>query len=345
MKPTLSRTFLLSLAVGFTLTVALVGQSNKPTGAKLADAANAFLATLPAELRTKATFTMDDPHREAWYFTPQQDKDRKYTRKGVPMELLNGDQKAAVLALAKAGLSAKGYEQATTIMSLEGILRDLEGDKGAMVRNPNWYFVSIFGEPSNTGTWGWRLEGHHLSLNMTLDKGEIIAATPMLFGANPAEVKAGDKKGLRTLPEIEDLAKDLIKSLTDEQQKTAKQAKQLPEIKENQAKADVGEMVGIAHAKLTADQQKTLGKLVEAYANRLATDAAAEELQRVKAAGLEKIHFAFAGDTTPGKGYTYRIHGPTFVVEFLNVQADGAKNPANHIHSAWRRLPTDFAKK
>ncbi|MBX3401087.1 MAG: DUF3500 domain-containing protein [Gemmataceae bacterium] len=342
----LRRPFMFAVALVAIAAVGLVGQSAKPTGAKLADAANAFLGTLPADLRSKAVFDWKDPHRTTWYFTPQQDNaTRTSTRKGVPLEKLNAGQKDALMQLLKAGLSAKGYDQATTIMSLEGILLELEGPKSAMVRNKDWYFVSIFGEPSATGLWAWRFEGHHMSINMTLDKGQVVAATPLMFGANPAEVKSGDKKGLRTLPEIEDLARDLVKSLSDDQRSSAKQAKALPEIKEKQADADVGSPVGVAAAKLTESQKKTLWNLIEAYANRIPSDAAAEELARVKSAGLEKVHFAYAGDPTPGKGYTYRVHGPTFVIEFLNMQADGAKNPANHIHSAWRRLPKDFEAK
>jgi Protein of unknown function (DUF3500) len=342
----LSRTLFFVVALAATAAVGLLGQSAKPTGAKIADAANLFLGTLPPDVRSQAMFGWKDPHRTTWYFTPQQDNaTRKSTRKGVPLEKLNAEQKDALMGLLKAGLSAKGYEQATTIMSLEGILLDLEGPRGAMVRNKDWYFVSVFGEPSSTGLWAWRFEGHHMSINMTLDKGQVVAATPMMFGANPAEVKSGAKKGLRTLPEIEDLARELVKGLSEDQRTVAMQAKALPEIKEKQADADVGEPIGLAAAKLTEAQRKTLWSLIEAYANRIPTDAAAEELDRVKVAGLDKVHFAYSGDTTPGKGYTYRVHGPTFVVEFLNLQADGAKNPANHIHSAWRRLPKDFEGK
>src|SRR5207248_10299893 len=122
--------------------------------------------------------------------------------------------------LLKAGTSPAGYTQATTIMSLEGILHELEKN-GANVRNPGWYFLTVFGTPSKTGRWGWRIEGHHLSLNFALDHGKITAATPAFFGANPAEVKAGDRKGLRTLPEVEDLARELIRSLTEEQRQVA----------------------------------------------------------------------------------------------------------------------------
>jgi hypothetical protein len=322
----------------------MVGQAAKPTATRMADASSKLLGSLNADQKKKASFAYNDPHRTTWYFTPQQDKEKKSTRKGLPLEEMTADQKASVLELLKVGLSAKGYEQATTIIGLESLLAELEGKTGAMVRNPNWYFVSIFGEPSNTGQWGWRLEGHHLSVNFTLDKGQVVSATPLLFGVNPAEIKQGPRKGQRTLPEIEDLAKALIKSLTPEQIKLAKQAKQLPEIKEKQSNADVGPMIGIPAEKLTADQQKTLTKLVEAYANRLPGDLSEVEMKRYTDAGPGKVTFAYAlEEDKPGQPYTYRVHGPTFVVEFLNIQADSAKNPANHIHSGWRSLPNDFA--
>jgi hypothetical protein len=340
-----ARPFLAAGVVAAAVGAALVAQSAKPSGAKMADAANAFLATLPPDLKKKATFPYDDPHRTAWFFTPQQDKQKNPTRKGVRLEELSAEQKAAALGMLRAGLSGMGFEQATTIMSLEGILADLEKG-GTNVRNPGWYFVSVFGEPSNTGKWGWRVEGHHLSVNVTLDKGEVVTATPTMFGANPAEVKAGPRKGLRTLPEVEDAAKELIGSLTAEQKKVAEQPKQLPEIKEKQPDAAVGEPVGLPAGKMNAAQRAVLWRLIEAYANRLPADVAADELRRVKEAGPDKVHFAYRlEEDKPGKPYTYRVHGPTFVVEFLNVQADSAKNPANHIHSAWRRLPIDFGLK
>ena len=342
----LLRLALVAVATSAVAAVALVANQAPPTGAAMADAANKFLAALTPEQKAKAAFAFDDPHRLKWYFTPQQDKQRNPTRKGVRLEELNAGQKDAALNLLRAGLSARGFDQAATIMSLEQILAELE-TKGAMVRNPQWYFVSVFGEPSNTGQWGWRVEGHHLSVNMTLDKGEIVSATPLLFAANPAEVKQGPKKGLRTLPETEAPARALIASLTEEQRKLALQPKAHPEIKEGQPTAGVGEPVGLPAAKLTDDQKATLRKLLEGYAHRLPADLAAAELKRVTDAGFDKVHFAYwRGDATKGATpYTYRVHGPTFVVEFLNVQRDSAGNPANHIHSGWRRLPVDLGVK
>ncbi|HEY3789569.1 MAG TPA: DUF3500 domain-containing protein [Urbifossiella sp.] len=343
-----ARSLLLALvAVGFA-SFALVGRPADATGTKMTAAAKDFLASLNDEQKTKAKYAFDDKKRLAWFFTPQQDKEKRFTRIGTRLEEMSAEQKAAALGLLKTGLSAKGFEQAKTIMSLEGILRDLEGSKGAMVRNPGWYFVSVFGDPSNTGSWSWRFEGHHMSVNYTLDKGEVVSATPLMFGANPAEVKGGERKGLRTLPSIEDQARALINSLKEEQIKVAKQPapegyEKVWEIKENNPRADVGAPIGITADKLTAAQWTNLMRVLQAYADRMPEDLAAVEMKRAKETDPAKMYFAYTGSTTPGEPYTYRIQAPEFVVEFLNVQADSAKNPANHIHSAWRRLPADFA--
>ena len=322
--------------------VALVGRTApETTGGRMKSAADAFLASLTPEQKKKAAFGFDDPHRTKWYFTPQQEK-RESTRKGLRLDAMTAEQKKAAMALLKSGLSERGYEQATTIVGMESLLHKLEGEKGAMVRNPEWYFVSVFGDPSATGKWGWRFEGHHLSVNYTLDKGEVVAGAPMLFGANPAEVKAGDKKGLRVLPGTEDHVRELVKSLSPEQDKAAKQAKHFPEIKEGQAMAGVGAPVGLTADKLSAEQKATLNKLLQSYTGRMPEELAAGQLKAVQETPDAKLYFAYSGSVKEGEPYTYRVQGPKFVVEFLNVQKDSAGNPANHIHSAWRRLPIDF---
>ena len=334
------------LALGFACVtglaaVALVARDERPAADQMTEAADQFLDSLSPELRKKAAFEFDDPHRTSWYFTPQQDRERNPTRKGVRLEELNEDQRKKALALLKAGTSANGFEQATTIMSLEGILRDVE-KKGAMVRNPDWYFVSVFGKPSKTGKWGWRIEGHHLAVSFTLDRGQVESPTPFFFGANPATVKAGPRAGLRTIPEVEDLARELIKSLDDDQRKVARQAKHFPEIAENTPAAKIAPPVGLVAGKMTDQQRDTLVKLMTAYTDRMPANVGAAELKAARDAGLDKVHFAYSGEPEPGKAYTYQVQGPTFVVQFLNIQNDGSGNPNNHIHSVWRRLPADF---
>lgn len=322
---------------------AWIGQGEPKTAAgRMEAAAQRWLQSLNAEQKSRALFAFDAPHRLRWYFTPQQDNQRRYTRKGLPLEEMTPEQKAVALQLLAAGLSRRGYEQALGILQLEGLLAELEGPKGAMVRNPGWYFVSVFGQPSSSGRWGWRFEGHHLSVNYTLDRGEVVSATPLLFGANPAEIKEGTKRGVRTLPEIEDHARALIRSLTPQQSQVARQEKHFPEILEGQPRAGIGRPVGIAASVLNEQQRQLLAALLQAYVGRMPEDVAAAEERRWRSAGWDRLYFAYSGTAEPGQAYTYRIQGPDFVVEFLNVQADSARNPANHIHSAWRRLPADF---
>jgi hypothetical protein len=333
---------LLALALTVTLCgVAYVAQLAEPSGSKMTTAAAKLLDSLTPDQKAKAVLDFDDKERLNWRFTPRQDQARKPTRKGLPLEEMNAEQKQAALGLLRAGTSPDGAKKAETIMSLESILHDLEKG-GAMVRNPQWYFFAVFGKPTQTGKWGWRVEGHHLALNFVIDAGKLSAATPNFFGANPATVMAGPRKGLRTLPQADDLAMQLFKELDEGQKKVAYQEKNFSEIKEGRPEAGVGEPKGLAAAKMSPKQRDLLMRLLQAYADRMPEDVAQSEMAQVKEAGLDKVYFAYAGGAEPGKPHTYRIQGPTFVVEFLNVQADSAKNPANHIHSAWRHLPIDF---
>jgi hypothetical protein len=322
--------------------LAHVRQANEPPGARMADAAEKFLAGLSPEQKTRATFAFADKERLNWHFVPLQDANRKPTRHGLPLYEMTDAQKDAARALLRAGTSQSGYTRATTIMSLEAILHELEKG-GRTVRDPGWYFFTVFGTPGKTGKWGWRVEGHHLSLNFTLDGGQVVAATPAFFGANPAVVKGGARKGLATLSDAEDLAREVFKSLNEEQRKAAHQPAQFNEVAGQTPAPKAGSPKGLAGDRMTPDQRVLLGKLLRAYADRMPPEVAEAEMDQIKkAGGLDKVYFAFAGGSEPGQEHTYRIQGPTFVVEFLNVQKDSAGNPANHIHSCWRNLAGDF---
>lgn len=321
--------------------LAYVAQQTEAPGERMVGAAQDFLGSLDAGQKPKATFPFDSKERTNWNFIPLQDKEKRSTRKGLPLEDMSSDQKKAALALLKSGTSPQGGVAAITIMSLEAILREQE-TKGAMVRNPDWYFFTIFGSPAKTGKWGWRVEGHHLSLNFTMDGTQVVSATPNFFGANPAEVKSGDKKGLRILAPAEDLALQLYKALDETQKKTAHHEKPFPEPGQKEPAPNVGEPVGLPAAKMTESQKGILTKLLKTYTDRMPGEVGATEMKLAKEAGLDKVHFAFTGSPELGKGHTYRVQGPTFVIEFLNIQNDSAGNPNNHIHSCWRRIKGDF---
>jgi len=286
----LVRVTLAGLVLAGVTALAVVSKNAESAGDRMVGAADKLLAALKPEQKTRAVFPFDDKERINWNFVPLQTADRKSTRKGLPLEDMSPEQKKAALELLRAGTSVKGYDAATTIMSLESILRDLEKG-GRMVRDPDWYFFTLFGTPSKTGRWGFRVEGHHLSLNFTLDGGKVVSATPNFFGANPATVKAGPRKGLQTLGGAEKFALELFASLDDDQKKVARQEKQLPEIEQHVARPGGSREVdftpkGLLAEKMNDKQRDLLWKLITDYAQRMPDDVGAHELDLVKKAGV-----------------------------------------------------------
>lgn len=301
------------------------------TGTRMAAAATRFLTSLDDGQATQASFTFDSPERINWHFIPR-------PRKGLPIKSMTPAQRSLAFGLLESGLGATGSLKATTIMSLEQVLRDIEKGSGP-VRDPELYFVSIFGKPSDSGKWGWRVEGHHLSLNFTLDNGRIVSATPAFFGANPAEVRQGPRQGLRTLADVEDRALRLLQALDADQQKTAVIASEAPkEIRAaNTPQPPTDAAEGIAYDQLKSDQKEMLQALVESYAADMPAEVADAWLGEIKKAGPDNIRFAWSGAADRNQPHAYRVQGPTFLIEFNNTQ-----NNANHIHSVWRNMLGDF---
>jgi len=298
----------------------------------MAAAAHNFWAALTPGQQAKAMFPFEGDERFNWHFIPR-------TRKGITWNDLTPAQQALGHAFLASGLSSRGYQKAVTIMSLDQILKEMEKGRGPM-RDPNNYAFSVFGTPGEKSTWGWRVEGHHLSLNFTIANGQAVAG-PVFFGSNPAEVREGPRKGLRVLAEEDDLGHELIRSLTDDQRKKAIYDTKAPNeiITSNSRKANPGEPKGIPVSELTAPQKQLVMALLQDYAHRLRPELAEQDLSRIEKAGLEKVSFAWAGALEDGAAHYYRLHGPTFLVEFDNTQ-----NNANHIHSVWRDSTNDFGE-
>lgn len=294
-------------------------------------AADRFLRTLTPGQRAQATFEFTDAERLNWHFIPRE-------RRGLPLGEMAPEQQHLAKALLESGLSHGGFLQASTIMTLETVLRDIEKGSGPL-RDPSRYYVSIFGQPALDRVWGWRVEGHHLSINLTLNGIDGISATPSMFGSNPAEVREGPLTGTRVLAREEDLGRALLESLTEEQLRAA--------ILEGRAPSDVilgpGREVeileppGLGAYAMTPAQRERLTALVKVFLERHRSEIAESEFGRIEDVGIARIHFAWVGGTRPGEGHYYRVQGPTFIVEFDNTQ-----NQANHIHSSWRDWHNDF---
>jgi hypothetical protein len=302
------------------------------SAAIITDTAKQFLASLTPEQRTKATFRFEDDERMNWHFIPKE-------RKGLPFREMAPEQKHLAHALLSAGLSQRGYVKATTIMSLEVVLRELE-KATEEYRNPEKYYFSVFGEPSEKGVWGYRVEGHHVSLNYTLVNGTVVSS-PSFFGANPAEVRQGPRAGLRVLASEEDLGRELLNSLTEDQKKVAivdKEAYKDILTAASRKAALKGQPSGLPFGKMNAHQREMLNTLVEEYARSFPDAIAEARLQELKQAG-DKLYFAWAGVEQRGGPHYYRVQAPAFLIEYDNTQ-----NNANHIHSVWRDYTGDFGE-
>ena len=318
------------------------------SAAPMANAANAFLGALTPEQRQQASFAFGTDERLHWHFIPTE----MFPRKGLLIRDMTPAQRKLAHDLMKAGLSARGYTTASSIMELETVLKALEGarpetGRGAngqaqvLERDPEKYFFSVFGTPSTKDTWGWRVEGHHVSLHFTVVNGTLVASSPTFFGSNPAEVREGPKKGLRILGAEEDAARALLQALDAQQRTKAIIETKAPGDMLTMANVDIKPLspVGLTADAMTAAQRDLLMKLVDVYTGYLAPDIAADRVAKLKKAGVEKIGFAWAGETERGKKHYYRIQGPTFLVEYDNTQNDG-----NHIHSVWRDFNGDFGR-
>ena len=331
---------LLAGALGVVGLALWAGAQIDRSGGAMAVAADRFLDALDDGQKERATFSFGSPERTNWHFIPRE-------RKGLPIKAMAPEQRALAFGLLQAGLGAEGRLKATTIMSLEAILREQEKGSGP-VRDPELYFFSVFGDPSNRGKWGWRVEGHHLSLNFTIDDGVITSATPAFFGANPAEVRQGPRQGLRTLADLEDRALRLLQALDDDQKKAAVLADEAPrDIKSAGMKGETGGLSakgptdapeGIAYGQLREEQRQMLRALVESYAADMPDVVALEWLGEIRESGPENLRFGWYGPADRNKPHGYKVQGPTFLIEFNNTQNDG-----NHIHSLWRNTLGDFA--
>jgi hypothetical protein len=299
---------------------------------KMREAAGAFLAALPDEQRAKAQRPFDDRDRLDWHFTPR-------SRNGVSFKEMEARGRQAAHALLRIALSEPGYRKAVNIIELEIVLKEIE--TFGLMRDPERYHVTVYGTPDATARWGWRFEGHHLSLNFTLAGDRAAADTPSFFGANPATVGRGPRKGLRVLGAEHDAGWALLESLNEAQRREAVvDARTYGDIVTgNKDAVEPLAPAGIAAGKLDERQRALLWRIVEIYAASFEPGLAQARLARAKQGGLEALAFAWAGSTAKGKPHYYRIQGPAVLIEY-----DASQNDSNHIHTVWRDFKGDFGR-
>lgn len=299
------------------------------------DAARTLLTATPSGSRASLEHPYDEAARSDWHYTPR-------SRAGVAWKAMGEPQRAAATALMRSALSEAGLAKVRAVMALEIVLREVE--TFGLSRDPDNYAFAIYGSPRVDAAWGWRVEGHHLSLHFTLVGDRYVATLPQFFGANPAELsrdfpKAGMKRGQRVLGREEDLARELVESL-DAAQRKAAVIDERPYgdlVSRNAPAVALPPPAGIALGALNPAQQATLLKLVAAFADHLQPALAEARLAKVRDGGLASLRFGWIGSARRGEPYYFRVQGPRMLVEFDN-------SGGNHVHSVWRDADADFGR-
>ena len=309
-------------------------EAETETARRMVEAATALVASLSVEQRSVVAFPVDSEIRMKWDYRPG-------PRIGIPLKQLDSSQRQLVFALLATGLSCHAYVKALSIMSLEKVLGELESNEGGHFRDPDLYYVALFGTLSGKAPWGWRLEGHHVSVNFLIVDGKRIAPTPNFLGANPAHVLQGSMTGWKILAAEEELARRFL-SLLDAAQK----GRALIDV---EAPADIvtrwdprvklDSPLGLPVSGMIENQKKAIEELMLQYVSRMPQDVVDRQLNQIEKKGKKFIHFAWAGSEQTGKPHYYRLHGPSFLVEYDNTQ-----NNANHIHTVWRSIRNDWGE-
>ena len=298
--------------------------------------AGAFIGLLNEAQRTKALYPFDTTERYRFHYIPQDD------RKGISVNELNTEQRNALMALLKTSLSETTMKQVDEIMQMEIVLKSLENRKTEdHYRDNGKYFITIFGIPAASNIWGWRFEGHHVAFHFSADKKQLVAGTPGFMGSNPAIVLSGPQKDKEIFKTETAMGFELLHALSPGELRKAITDTIAPNeiITAASRKAMISNPAGIRFNELLPANQQLLLQLLKLYINRYTHLFADNMLKEIQAAGLDKLWFTWAGNTTHvlGKPCYYRIQGPTIIIEY-----DNSQNNANHIHTVVRDLKNDF---
>jgi hypothetical protein len=304
----------------------------------MATAATAFLEALGGDVRAAAALPFSNASaRQDWHYIPRD-------RAGLAFHAMDAAQEERAYELLSSGLSLPAFAAATTIIGLEDVLARIEGDERRFPRHRANYSVTVFDEPGSA-TWGWRFEGHHVSVNVTVVDGEV-AATPLFLGSNPAEVVgASGAVVVRPLAGEEDLALALFGLLTDAQRDEAVLGDVAPDdILTTNAPTleELPEAAGVRFEELDGDARVAAETLVQHYLDRLPErdgEAWWARLALPGGGGFGDIRFCVAGEATHRRPQYYRLAGPGFFVEYDNTQDD-----ANHVHTVLRDPSRDFGQ-
>ena len=279
--------------------------------APLIAAANAFLSSLDARQRASVRFDVDSEVWRTW-----SNIHRNLMRHGLCMAELSEPQRELAYAVLRAGVGARAYETARNAMRLNEHLAVLTGLPEEF--GEQFYWISIFGEPSADAPWGWQFDGHHCNVNCFV-LGDQIVLSPMLLGSEPVLAESEIYQGVTVLREEEAMGWAFMEALNPEQRAKALIGMDLPfdgyasGFKDN----IVAPYVGLPVTEMSAAQRAQLIDLITLYTDRLPPGHAQLRLDEAKQY-LDRTVFAWIGEFDPVSPFYYRIYSPVIFIEFYH---------------------------
>ena len=287
------------------------------------------MATLNTIDLSRTHFAIDDPEWRDWSNVDV----GIFPRRGVSLEEMNPEQKAAAWNLLEQSLSAKGLEQTRAIMRTEQTLFELNGEP--IRYGEEKYYLTMMGIPTADGPWGWQLDGHHLVINFFV-LGDQVVMTPAFWGGEPVTAQSGKYAGNTIMQPEQNLGLALMQSLDRDQQGRAtlssEKTRNYPMAAAN-ADNKVQDYEGIPGADLTSSQRLALLEVIRAYIGNLRDPHAAVTMEEI-AAHLDDTFFAWIGATEDDAVFYYRIHSPVIMIEFDH------QNPVGTLMLNERGVPT-----
>jgi len=296
------------------------------------EAAKAFAASLNETQRRAMSFDVTSENWRMWH-----NMHPFLFRHGICLYDLDESQRAAALELVRATLSAAGFENARNVMKLNEHVAEISG---RTEEYGEWYyFMSLFGQPSETEPWGWQIDGHHLIINCFI-LGDQLVLTPQFSGSEPVVAESGKYAGTRVFEEEESTGLDLMKALSAAQQAQATIGTTLPRDVLTTAQVDNLELAyaGLRYGDLTDSQRDLLLKIISVYAGRIRPGHAEIRMDEIKS-HLTDTYFGWIGKCDDTSPFYYRIHSPVVLVEFDHLPGlvyDNAEPSRRHIHTVVR---------
>jgi hypothetical protein len=304
--------------------------ADAPTGLSMRAAAAALLVGLRPEARSKISYAFDGPERHRWTYVPG-------SRAGVTLDDMEPDERKLAMNLLAASLSRTGYEKATGVMKLAAVLKETRG----FGRGQGAYAFAVFGKLEPDSLWGWRIEGHHLSLNFTSFGDRVISATPHCVCADPMEVTLGLHAGLAPIEREDYIGRDLVRNLDSGQLARTLRTGDVPnDVRAGPHRAEnATESGGIAFAELSNETQRHLMLgIAETYISNLPHDLAHAYMTRLEGAARDGLRFEWAGGFETSDLHYYRLHAPGLSIEF------STRERVSHVHTLWREPGNDFGR-